>query len=115
MKKIIIGGLASISVMIFMVGCGQTVPGISSNTNFNECADINKKLIQVDEYITKVDKMSAFHLEEAALAFQNPKISTSNNKKDILKMQTEKRQVFWQTVKRMAVNRIKNNDHHSDI
>lgn len=85
MKKVIAGSLASILAMILMGGCGQSVPGISSGTNFNECTDINKKLIQVDEYIIKVDSMSAFHLEEAALAFQNPKISTSNNKKDMLK------------------------------
>jgi hypothetical protein len=85
MKKVITRGIASLSLMIFMAGCGQSVPGINSNTKFNECADINKKLIQVDEYIIKVDQMSAFHLEEAALALQNPKISTSNNKKDMLK------------------------------
>ena len=85
MKKVITRGIASVSLMIFIAGCGQSVPGISSSTKFNECADINKKLIQVDEYIVKVDQMSAFHLEEAALALQNPKISTSNHKKDMLK------------------------------
>jgi len=85
MKKVITKGLASLSLMLFMAGCGQSVPGISSSTKFDECADINKKLIQVDEYIIKVDNMSAFHLEEAAVALQNPKISTSNNKKDMLK------------------------------
>ena len=85
MKKIITGSLLSVSIMMLMAGCGQSIPGVSSSTNFNECATINKKLIQVDEYIIKVDNMSAFHLEEAALAFENPKISTSNNKKDMLK------------------------------
>jgi len=94
MKKVIAGSLASISLMILIAGCGQTVPGISSNTKFNECATINKKLIQVDEYIVKVDSMSAFHLEEAALAFENPKISTSNNKKDMLKDANRKKEAL---------------------
>ena len=94
MKKVIAGSLASISATILMTGCGQTVPGISSSTNFNECATINKKLVQVDEYIIKVDSMSAFHLEEAALALENPKISTSNNKKDMLKDANRKKEAL---------------------
>lgn len=94
MKKVITGSLASLSLMIFMAGCGQSVPGISSSTKFNECATINKKLIQVDDYIVRVDRISAFHLEEAALALQNPKISTSNNKKDMLKDANRKKEAL---------------------
>jgi len=85
MKKVITKGLASVSLMILIDGCGQSVPEISSSTKFNECADINKKLIQVDAFLAKVEGMSAFHLEEVAVALQNPKISTNNNKKDMLK------------------------------
>ena len=85
MKKVMMSGLLSVSVMILISGCGQSVAEVSSSTQFNECADINKKLMQVDEYIIKVERTSAFHLEEAALALENPKISTSNRKKNMLR------------------------------
>lgn len=77
--------MAAFSALFIMTGCGQSVPGVSSSTDFNECASINKKLLQVDEYIARVSAMSAFHLEEAAIAIPNLQISTSNNKKDMLK------------------------------
>ena len=85
MKKVITMGLASVALFVLMTGCGQSVPGISSKSSFDECGDINKKLIEVDQYLINVEKTSAFHLEEAAVALENPRISTSNNKKDMLK------------------------------
>ncbi len=85
MKRIITMGLASVTLFVLMTGCGQSVPGVSSKSSFDECGDINKKLIEVDQYLMNVEKTSAFHLEEAAVALENPKISTSNNKKDMLK------------------------------
>ena len=91
MKKIITKGLASVSLMLFMAGCGQTVPGINTGTDVSECANINKKLLKIDEYIVRVNSISAFHMEEAALALNNPQISTSNNKKDMLKDAGRKR------------------------
>ncbi len=85
MKRIITMGLASVTLFVLMTGCGQSVPGVSSKSSFDECGDIDKKLIAVDQYLINVDKTSAFHLEEAAHALENPRISTSNNKKDMLK------------------------------
>jgi len=86
-----ITGLVSISALLLLAGCGQSIPGVGTQTQFNECADINKKLGQVDTFIENVNNMSAFHLEEAAVALPNPKISTSNNKKDMLKDANRKR------------------------
>jgi hypothetical protein len=85
MKKLITIGLASVTLFALMTGCGQSVPGVSSKSNFDECGDINKKLIQVDQFLINVDNTSAFHLEEAAYALENPRVSTSNNKKEMLK------------------------------
>ena len=85
MKKLITMGLTSVTLLALMTGCGQSVPGVSSKSSFDECGDIDKKLIAVDQYLINVDKTSAFHLEEAAHALENPRVSTSNNKKDMLK------------------------------
>lgn len=85
MKKQITMGLASVTLLVLMTGCGQSVPELSSKSSFDECGDINKKLIEVDQFLINVDKTSAFHLEEAAHALENPRISTSNNKKEMLK------------------------------
>ncbi len=85
MKQMIIKTAAAAGMLAALTGCGQSVPGIGTKTQFKECAGINKKLLQVDDFLARVEGMSAFHLEEAAVALQNPKISTSNNKKDMLK------------------------------
>ena len=85
MKRVISIGLASVTLLALMTGCGQSVPELSSKTSFDECGDINKKLTNVDQFIVDVDKTSAFHLEEAGYALENPRVSTSNNKKVMLK------------------------------
>jgi len=85
MKKLITMGLASVTLLALMTGCGQSVPGVGSKSSFDECGDIDKKLIQVDQFLINVDKTSAFHIEEAAVALENPRVSTSNNKKEMLK------------------------------
>jgi hypothetical protein len=78
--------LSSLTVAIFMTACGQ-VPtfGIDELATADECATINKKLIQVDEFLVKVEKTSAFHLDEAAAAIPKTQITTSTNKKTMLK------------------------------
>ena len=85
MRNYIINGVVGLSMAGMMAGCGQTIPGIQAKSSFNECANINKKLLQTDEYLLKVDQTSAFYLEEAAIALENPRMSTSSNKKDMLK------------------------------
>jgi len=91
MNTIMRRGFAAVTFLALLTGCGQSIPGVGTQTQFSECADINKKLGQVDTFIANVNSMSAFHLEEAAVALQNPKISTSNNKKDMLKDANRKR------------------------
>jgi len=85
MIKIMKIGMTTVTFLAVLTGCGQSIPVVGTQTKFNECADINKKLLQTDEYIVNVEGTSAFHLDEAAVALQNPRMSTSNNKKDMLK------------------------------
>ena len=85
MKRIITMGLTSVTLLVLMTGCGLSVPELSSKSSFDECGDISKKLIQVDQFLINVNKTSAFHLEEAATALENPRVSTSNNKKEMLR------------------------------
>ena len=49
------------------------------------CARLDKDLIKVDRYIEVVSHTDAFHLQEAAQAIQEPDISISTNKKDMLR------------------------------
>ncbi len=86
MKRSMIKGLAFAATAAIMTGCGQNVPLVVNNMdNEDKCSAYNNQLLKVNEYIAKVERTSAFHLEEAAVALENPQISTSNNKKDMLK------------------------------
>ena len=79
-------GIAAITFIAVLTGCGQNVPLVVNNMdNAEKCSVYNNQLLKVNEYIAKVERTSAFHLEEAAVAMGNPQISTSNNKKDMLK------------------------------
>jgi hypothetical protein len=90
MKKTLLSILAALSLSSFMSGCGQTIPYINENSE-GECATLNKELLEVDEFITTVKSKSAFHLEEAALAYDKPKITHSNNKSQMLRDAEKKR------------------------
>ncbi len=86
MIKIVTMGLSALSLAVVMTGCGQNVPIIVNNmNNEDKCDAHNRQLLKVDQYLVTVEKTSAFHLEEAAVALENPQISTSNNKKDMLR------------------------------
>jgi len=84
MKKTLLLTLSTLTVATLMTACGQSVPYINTDTE-EECMIINKNLFQVDKFTQTVEKTSAFHLEEAAVALQNPKISVSNNKRQMLR------------------------------
>ena len=93
MKKTLLLTLSSFSLVLFMAGCtGQTaVPGLNASDREDECINLDKKLIKVDEFLTTVERNSAFHLAEADLAMQAPGITESNNKPRMLKDGNKKR------------------------
>ncbi len=86
MRKKIISGLLVMGIAVAVTGCGENVPLVVNNmSNEKKCAAYNNQLLKVNKYLDTVSGMSAFHLEEAAVAMDNPQISISNNKKDMLK------------------------------
>jgi hypothetical protein len=92
MIKTVTMGLSVLSLAVLITGCGQNVPAVVSNmNNEDKCDAYNKQLMKVDQYLETVEKTSAFHLEEAAVALENPQISTSNNKKDMLRDATKRK------------------------
>lgn len=84
MKKTLLLALSSLTMTLFITGCGQSVPYMNTNTE-EECLTINKNLLKVDNFTQTVENTSAFHLQEAAVAMQVPKISVSNNKRQMLR------------------------------
>ncbi|PTB83452.1 hypothetical protein C9926_02860 [Sulfurovum lithotrophicum] len=83
--------LTSFLAITLLTGCGQSTP--SMNTNIEaECLTINKNLLKIDKFTQTVENTSAFHLEESAVALQVPRISVSNNKRQMLR-DAEKRRV----------------------
>jgi len=74
--------------LLFFAGCsastGQIVD-VNSYKGKQRCAKLDKDLIRVDQFIEMVSNTDAFHLEEAADAIQEPDITTSNNKRVMLR------------------------------
>jgi hypothetical protein len=94
MKRTLVLTLSALTIATLMTACNGQMPTFESSNilgTSEECATINKKLIQVDEFLVKVEKTSAFHLEEAASAIPKTEITTSNNKKTMLRDGNRKR------------------------
>ena len=73
---------------LFLGGCGAST-GLITDANAykakQRCDKLDKDLIKVDRYIEVVSNTDAFHMEEMAVAIQEPDITTSTNKKQMLK------------------------------
>ena len=94
MKRTLALTLSSLTIATLMTACSGQMPTFGTDNTpgtTEECATINKKLIQVDQFLVTVEKTSAFHLEEAASAIPKTEITTSNNKKTMLKDGNRKR------------------------
>jgi len=83
MKKILLT-LGALSAAILLTGCGEKSFLMNANIDA-ECNRINKNLLQLQVFHDKVENMSAFHLEEAAVALQKTRFTTSNNKPEMLR------------------------------
>ena len=74
--------------VLFLGGCTAST-GLITNANAGaaerRCAKLDKDVVKVDHYIEVVTRTDAFHLEEAAEAVQEPDITTSTNKREMLK------------------------------
>ncbi len=84
MKKTSLLTLGSLVISIVLTGCGQSIPYVNTDTQ-EECLTISKNLLKVEEFTQKVEKSSAFHLEEASIAMLAPQMTVSNNKPKMLR------------------------------
>ena len=93
MKKTLLFTFSTFALTLLMTGCtGQVaVPGLSAADKEDECINLDKKLIKVDKFLTVLERNSAFHLEEAALAMEVPGVTVSNNKPRMLKDANKRR------------------------
>ena len=93
MKQTLLLTLSSLSIAALMTACSSQMAsvGLSTADKTEECINLDKKLIKVDNFITVVNDTSAFHLEEAARAIETPGITVSNNKKQMLRDANKKK------------------------
>ncbi len=93
MKHTFLLALSSFTAITLLTGCtGQMASvGLSSGDKEQECLNLDKKLMKVDQFLEVVNTKSAFHLEEAATAVPTPNITDSNNKSRMLKDGNKKR------------------------
>ena len=93
MKYTFLLALSSFAALTLLAGCtGQKASvGLISADKEQECLNLDKKLIKVDQFLEVVNTKSAFHLDEAATAIPTPHITDSNNKPRMLKDGNKKR------------------------
>jgi hypothetical protein len=105
MKRTLSLTLSAVTIATLMTACSGQMPSFgSSNTTATaeECATINKKLIEVDNFLVIVNKTSAFHLEEAATAIPKTEITTSNNKSTMLRDGNRKKAALLEEQQRVG-------------
>jgi len=84
MKKACLITLSTLTFSTLFTACGQVTVPHNIDTEA-ECLTVQRNLYKVEKFTTMVEHTSAFHLEEAAVAMNVPKISTSNNKRQMLR------------------------------
>ena len=84
MKNTLLTTLSTFTFATFFTGCGQVSVSMHTNTE-EECLTVQRNLYKLEKFTDTVEKTSAFHLEEAAIAMNVPKITVSNNKRQMLR------------------------------
>ncbi|MEA3455871.1 MAG: hypothetical protein U9R26_05140 [Campylobacterota bacterium] len=87
MKKIVLFSALALPSLIALTGCSGKTEVVSANPYKMQksCENMEQSLVKLEEYILRVENTSAFHLEEAAQAYEVPDVTTSTNKKQMLK------------------------------
>ena len=93
MKYTFLLALSSFAALTLLTACTERMDSVelSSTDKEEECLNLDKKLIKVDQFLEVVNSRSAFHLSEAATAVPAPHITDSNNKPRMLKDGNKKR------------------------
>jgi len=84
MNKTLLITLLTLAFTTFFTACGQVSVSTHINTE-EECLTVQRNLYKVEKFTDTVEKTSAFHLEEAAIMMNVPKITVSNNKRQMLR------------------------------
>jgi len=87
MKKILLFSALALPSLLALTGCSGKTEVITANPYKMQknCQNLEKSLVKLEEYILRVENTSAFHLEEAAQAYEIPDVTTSTNKKVMLR------------------------------
>ncbi len=87
MKKTLLFSTLALSSIIVLTGCSGKTEVIAANPYKMQknCENLENSLIKLEEYILRVENASAFHLEEAAQAYEVPGVTRSTNKKVMLR------------------------------
>ena len=87
MNKTLLFSTLALSSLIALTGCSGKTEVIAANPYKMQknCENIDQSLIKLEEYILRVENTSAFHLEEAAQAYEIPDVTRSTNKKVMLR------------------------------
>ncbi len=81
MQKISLFTLTAATAVI-MGGCAQTAP---SPLDSEECATLQKKIVQTDQFIKKVSAMDPAHADEMMMAIPKTEITTETTKPKMLR------------------------------
>ncbi len=73
---------ATTAVAILMGGCAQTAP---APLDAEECATLEKKMKQTDQFIKNVSAMDPAHTDEVMMAISETEITTETTKPKMLR------------------------------
>ena len=76
---------AALAVAGLLSGCDTPDVPLVNSDNSSECAQVDKKLLKVDRFITTISGMSASQAEEYIVAMPAYEITNSAEKKRMLK------------------------------
>ena len=87
MKKTLLFSSLTLASLMVLTGCSGKTEVIAANPYKMQknCENIEHSLVKLEEYILRIENTSAFHLEEAAQAYEVPDITRSTNKKFMLR------------------------------
>ena len=96
MKNKLLLTLVSLTTLSLMTGCNMKMPYTDTEESAvvgtsQECLNLEKKIMKIDRFTKVVENKSAFHLEEAAIAYEIPQVSVSNNKPEMLRDAAKKK------------------------
>jgi len=96
MKKCL--SMAGIVGILFLAGCGQSMP---NPLNDKECATLEKKIVQTDQFIENVSAMDPAHVDEIMVAIPKTEITTETTKLKMLR-DAKRRKVKLETLQKSS-------------